>query len=324
MKRFFWNEVHNRPRAFWRIIIQMLVWNLSILFLYAPIALANRESLSFGAFLIHSPDWVRMVTLIVTVILMARFVDRRRFTEYGLNIREKAWWQDLGIGLLLGALTMSLIFLALLALNWIEIVDTFYIPGRQIILITVSVSFLTSVAGAVYQTLWIWSYTLRNAAEGFIYLNRLNGRAAVIGALVMCLIYFVFIAADGVPELTTVFASNIFRIGILLALPFILTQRLGMSIGLIIGWSVFQLNIYGLQAVGSLTENPSLLVVVEKGPEVWTGGNAGVGTGLMAMIALLLLSGIITAWSKRRTGKRLFDGSMAYYTPQVDSVSRVP
>lgn len=313
MKRYFWNEQQNRLRAFWRILIQMLVWNGFILLFMIPLGLAYHESISFRAFLFVSPDWVRMVTLLITVLLLARFIDIRHFSEFGLDIRDKEWWKDFGVGLLLGGLTITGVFLVQLALGWYDIQDSFYVPGQGIVVMTIGRSFLEAIAAAVYETLWIWSYTLRNVSEGMIYLNRLNGRLAVIGALVLCLLYFVLFQISTNTNINTVFISNMFRAGLLLALPFILTQRLGLSIGLFIGWTVFQLNVFGLQVVGVSSENPSLLVIAEKGPDMWTGGSTGFGSGLMAMIGLFILSAIITAWDKRRTGKTLFDGSMAVY-----------
>lgn len=315
MKRYFWNVQENRPRAIWRLLIQMLVWNGLILLIMIPLAWANDWSLSFSAFLIESPDWVRALTLLVTVLLMGRFVDIRHFSEYGLDIRDKEWWKDFIVGLLLGALTITVVFLVQVALGWLEIRDTFYVPGHGLIFMTVGGSFLAAVSAAVYETLWIWSYTLRNASEGFIYLNRLNGRVPIIGALVLCLIYYVLFRVFSTGDVTTVFISNVFRAGLILALPFILTQRLGLSIGLFLGWTMFQANVFGLHVVGGAIENPSFLVINEIGPDLWTGGSAGFGNGLLAMMGLLVLSVIITVWDKRRTGKTMFDGSMAYYDP---------
>ena len=322
MKRYFWNNEQNRLRAFWRITIQMLVWNGLILFFMIPFTLRGGGSIAFETFLFKSPDWVRMVTLLITVLLMARYIDIRHFSEFGLDIRDKKWWQDFGVGLLLGGLTITGMFLIQVALGWYSIQDTLYVPAQGVMVLTIGVSIVATIAAAVYETLWIWSYTLRNASEGLIYLNRLNGRAAVIGALVLCLLYFVLFNVSRTAEVSTVFISNMFRAGLLLALPFILTQRLGLSIGLFIGWLIFQINVYGLQAVGLTGEYPSLLIVIEKGPDLWTGGTTGFGSGLMSMIGLLILSIIITAWNKRRSGKTMFDGSLANYDPTAEAEVR--
>lgn len=313
MKRYFWNEEQNRLRAFWRIVAQMLVWNVLILLVMLPLAYVNNWSVSFNAFLFESPDWLRMVTILITVLLMARFIDFRHFSEFGLDIRDKEWWKDFLVGLLLGALTISGIFFTQYALGWYEVQDSLFVPGHGRIFVTLGGALLAGISAAVYETLWFWSYTLRNASEGLSYLNRLNGRMAVIGALVLCLIYFVLFQMSRSANVNTVFISNMFRAGLLLALPFILTQRLGLSIGLFMGWTIFQINVYGLQVVGLAGEHPSLLVLVEKGPDMWTGGSVGMGSGLTAMIGLLILGVVITAWDKRRTGKTMFDGSMAMY-----------
>ncbi|HIP71317.1 MAG TPA: hypothetical protein EYH05_07970 [Anaerolineae bacterium] len=96
-----------------------------------------------------------------------------------------------------------------------------------------------------------------------------------------------------------------------------------MTIGLVLGWNLFQLNVFGYPTVGAADTAVSLVHLRHYGPAFWTGYPLGLGTGMMAMAALMLASGIITMWVKWRTGRAVFDGSLSYYTSRSVPVTAV-
>ena len=243
---------------------------------------------------------------------MARYVDKRHFSDYGLELRDKEWWYDFLFGLFLGGMLIVGIFLVQYLLGWVKVVEAFVMPSVEEIGAGMLLSVLSLTAFAVYRSLWVWSYTLRNTAEGFLRLNRLNARAAVIAALLFCLFYFVFIINRAL-TVNTVFVSNLTRAGLLLALPFLITQRLGMTIGLALGWNMVQINVFGYPVVNETDTAVSIIRLSHSGPTFWTGYPLGLGTGLMAMIALMLAGGIITLWVRWRSGRAVFDGSLSHY-----------
>ncbi|NKQ35624.1 MAG: hypothetical protein HF973_08415 [Chloroflexi bacterium] len=222
----------------------------------------------------------------------------------------------LALAFFLGGLLIVGIFLVQYLLGWVKVDKSFVLPGTQEVAAGMLVSLLSLTVASIYTSLWIWSYTLRNTAEGFLYLNRLNARAAVVAALLVCLVYFVFIINRALTVNIT-FVSNMVRAGLLLALPFLITQRLGMTIGLVLGWNLVQLNVFGYPVVGATDTAVSIVHLRHFGPAFWAGYPLGLGTGMMAMVALMIASGIITLWVKWRTGRAVFDGSLSYYTPRV-------
>ena len=96
-----------------------------------------------------------------------------------------------------------------------------------------------------------------------------------------------------------------------------------MTIGLALGWNLVQLNIFGYPTVSATDTGISIVHLRHYGPAFWTGYPVGLGTGMMAMIALMLAGGIITMWVKWRTGRAVFDGSLSYYTPRTVSRTAV-
>lgn len=245
---------------------------------------------------------------------MARYVDLRPFSDYGINLRDKAWWLDFIFGLCLGIFMVAVLFAIFFSQSWVEVSQIFVVPSATELVNGVFFIILSIFAFYLFESLWIWSFVLRNLAEGFVYLNRLNGRVPTIAALLISLVMFIFIQTD-TPAVNMILVSNRFRAGILLALPFILTQRLGLTIGLALGWSIAQINIFGFPNTLPYQSTFAFISLMPTGPVRWTGGQAGIGTGLMAMVVLIMAGGMITLWEKWRTGKAVFDGSLAYYQP---------
>ena len=103
----FWNGGEHRPRALWRMVgMGVLVAIISVIF-----------QTVMNLFL--SPDFVPAsftgqmqlnIVFVVAVWLAARFLDRRKFSETGIQ-SGKNWWLDFSFGLALGAILMTVIFL---------------------------------------------------------------------------------------------------------------------------------------------------------------------------------------------------------------------
>ncbi len=313
MKQLFWNEAQQRPRAVWRILIQVVLWLLFLWGVQTIYLLLSREPVT-RANLGKASDGFRLLALLGSLFWVGRYVDKRPFSDYGIQLRSKIWWIDFGFGFVMGAILIVSIFILFLLLGWIHIIDLFDAPQGPELFDGLIVVILTLFASTLFEALWIFSFFLRNIAEGFVYLDRLNGRIPVLSALVITLIFFVLVETDS-PTANMILVSNLFRAGILLALPVILTQRLGMTVGLALGWSITQISVFGFPGTQTPESAHAIVALVETGPEQWTGGGAGLGTGLMAMIILLIASGVITMWEKRRTGKSIFDGTLAHYHP---------
>jgi hypothetical protein len=104
----------------------------------------------------------------------------------------------------------------------------------------------------------------------------------------------------GNPNATWVSAAGIFFAGLFLALGFLRTGQLWLSIGLHIGWNFFEGIVFGFPVSG-LTTFPLMRITVS-GPTVWTGGAFGPEAGLIVLPAIAIGAGLILLYSRSRAG----------------------
>ena len=99
------------------------------------------------------------------------------------------------------------------------------------------------------------------------------------------------------PGATWISTVGIILAGFFLALPFVLTRQLWLSIGLHIGWNFFEGVVFGFPVSGLANIYPVLRHTVT-GPELWTGGAFGPEAGLLVLPALLLGSLLVLAYTR--------------------------
>ncbi|MGQ9681647.1 MAG: lysostaphin resistance A-like protein [Anaerolineae bacterium] len=327
----FWNPTQRRLRALWRLLIQAGAFYAGsialgvIVGIGAVVALALRPGglppdlgEQISSLLATSPrarllgSLASLGLMLLAVWLAGLLLDRRPFRAFGFHF-SRAWWLDLGFGLALGALLMALIFVAELAAGWVTVTGTFT-AGAD------GTPFLAGFAGAlivfvavgIYEELWARGYQLRNMAEG-LNLPLLGPRGALLAAWVLSSLVFGALHAAN-PNATLASTLLLVIAGLFLGLPFILTGELAISIGLHITWNLFQGNVFGFPVSG--TQAGATVIAIEQGgPSLWTGGAFGPEAGLVGLGAMLIGSGFVWLWVRRRRGRAGLVTDLAVYRP---------
>lgn len=142
-----------------------------------------------------------------------------------------------------------------------------------------------------------------NLAEGFDFKSIAAKWAVLIGLILSSLIFGVFHL--GSPEVSLLSVFNLIMWALLSGLAYIMTGRLGISIGLHITWNFFQGNIFGFPVSGTTfsSDKVTLISVEQTGPELWTGGAYGPESGLIGLCAILAGLILVLAWIRLREGK---------------------
>lgn len=327
MREIFWNPNEQRLRALWRILIMMAVFTLVVRgtsWLLRTLT-GTRAALADTA----PSEILRMVVMLVVLYLMARYVDKRRFSEYGLHLRRSSWWLDLGLSMLLTMLLISILFAVQVNMGWIVVRESIWGRGPVSVAGTMLFPLLNTIATAVYIELFFRGFMIVNLAEGFMFLraryrpqppnvgvskvrlllNSVWQRTPVLAAWLVATLVFLAFRVDFTMA-TNVLILNLLRASFLLTLPFILTRSIAIPIGLTLGWNFATRNIYGLKLIGGgvlagegsgvIESLRTLLVIVQSGPELLTGGSIGPEGGLLGMAAIVLAGMLVMLWIRQR------------------------
>jgi uncharacterized protein len=315
VRNIFMNDREDRIRMGWRLFIQ------SLLFI---VIIVGRDLLTN---VLHSQPILLIFDFVITIGAglglawwMARSIDHRSFGDYGFHLNGK-WWMDLGFGLTLGAFLMTGIFLSMKSAGWVVItgtaVSSYGVPF--ILAFIVKIIFWASVA--LNEELTFRSYELKNLAENFA-VKRLRPRGAIIAAFAATSVFFGLVHALN-PNATVTSSLSIILGGFLLAIPYLLTGEIGLSIGLHFTWNLFQGTVYGYGVSGTSSAT-RLFSIHESGPTLWTGGIFGPEAGLLGIIWSLIGFGMILLWIKLNHKKIELYTPLAVYTPKYNKVRELP
>jgi membrane protease YdiL (CAAX protease family) len=305
----FWNGEQRRLRAFWRLGLQGILWFVLLMASAVPVVIIavvvfSVPPLDIERYVTESETFrlvLAAISLVVTLITIwpaGRFLDRRRFADFGLHLHRN-WWIDLCFGLALGVVLMTLIFLLEWAAGWITFANFFQSSSTGLPFIPGILSNLVAyICVGIYEELQSRGYHLKNLAEG---LNVIGPRGAIIIATLTSSVIFGLMHAAN-PNASIISTFNIFLAGLFLALGYILTGELAIPIGLHITWNFFQGNVFGFPVSG--TQAGATFIAVEQGgSDLITGGAFGPEAGLIGIGAMVLGSVLTVLWVRVRYGK---------------------
>ena len=305
----FWNGEQRRPRAFWRLGLQESVWFALQVASAMPVVIIAMVAFSIppleiARYITESEPFrlvLAAISLVVTLIAVwpaGRFLDRRKFTDFGLHLHWN-WWIDFCFGLALGAVLMGLIFLVEWAAGWASPAGFLqpyptglpFIPG-------ILSSLIAYVCVGIYEELQSRGYHLKNLAEGLGFIKPKG--AVIVATLISSVIFGVMHAGN--PNASAVSTFNLFLAGLFLALGYILTGELSIPIGLHIAWNFFQGNVFGFPVSGT-EAGATFIAIKQGGNDLITGGAFGPEGGLIG-VAAMVLGGILTIlWVRVHYGR---------------------
>jgi hypothetical protein len=312
-RRVLWNEAERRLRAAWRIAGFML---LVIGFRAALQAMGLRlhpGALTGGSIAALPMMFAILAVVTLSVVIAVRLLDRRSVRQLGI-VPGPGFWVDFAFGLGLGGLAMTVIFGVELLAGWVLVVDVARTrpPEASVAVEVLGMTALFVVVG-FQEELSSRGYLLRTLAQGLAGRRISSGWALVLAALVSSALFG--LGHAGNPHATPVSTMSIAVAGLMLAVPFVLTGSLAISIGLHTTWNLFQGVVYGFPVSG-LTVPASLLVLERSGPPFWTGGDFGPEAGGLGLLAELAIGALIV-WREHRR-----HGSLAFCTGLVEDSNR--
>jgi membrane protease YdiL (CAAX protease family) len=301
-KSILWNKEEARLRAGWRLVLQFVIL---ILFMVILAILDSNLADSLPRSPMGKSDSILLpiellVALLLSVWFAGRFLDRRRFADFGFRF-SPSWWVDLGFGLALGALMMTMIFLIELVAGWATITETFK-SGINGIAFPMDIlwALVTFICVGIYEELLGRGYQLKNLAEGLNF-EFFSPKSAVVLAALHTSAFFGLLHALN-PNASLISTLNLMLAGLLYSTAYLLTGELAVPIGYHIMWNFFESSVFGFPVSG-IDLGMTFVAIRQSGPRLWTGGAFGPEAGLVGTGTRILGILLIIGWVRLRYGK---------------------
>ena len=230
------------------------------------------------------------VIFLGAIFLILKWIDRQQLTDLGFT-SPRGHFRDLGFGLMLGAVSMSLIFLGLAGTGQIVVIHNrflnHHLPGSLLS------GLLLFILVGLREEIFSRGYCL----SVFRSMGRLL--AVLLSSLIFALLHL------PTPHFNSVSFVNILLVGILFSVMAIQTGNLWMPIGYHITWNYFQGNIYGFPVSGQAFVG--LYTIQIRHHNLLTGGLYGPEGGVLTTVVLML--GLVVVWlmtASRPAGERMF------------------
>ncbi len=224
----FWNKQEKRLRAGWRIILQFIL-NIGLILVLGTIVSKIFSPVipsDIRGYVLAYP--VMFVATVIAVWLAGRFLDRRRFIDFGLSLSKPEWWIDFAFGVVLATVPVLIILLALRGLGWITIEAVFEskLAGWPIVLPLIMVLITHICVGAFEEIARV--YQMRNLLESvWAHVGRWGAASVAIGVAALISVGMHFSDLEYFPP---VFLVYVLLDGVFLGLCYLVTGRAAIAI----------------------------------------------------------------------------------------------
>lgn len=215
--------------------------------------------------------FIQCILMIFFVILFWKIWDKRKLSDIGFT-SIKDGWKDLCIGLLIGAISFTIVAIVLLSTNSVELSSNFSEPKFSSALVTQLIIFIFV---GINEELFSRGYcmtVLKQTNKSWV--------PVIVSSIIFALMHSM---NDGISVLAYV---NLFLFGIVMAYIFIKTKNIWMCIGYHITWNYFQGNVFGFLVSGNTTD--SIYSIKTVNPNLINGGSFGPEGGLIVTALLIL------------------------------------
>lgn len=306
IRRIFISPSENRMRGGWRVLAHAAVYNILLLCIAIPAYLAsfvleiNPENIWFSVI-------VQTVTITSTVSLARRYFDHKSFSSLGLNWNRQTITDIVG-GVIVSIFMMGSIYIIEYSQGWLKFEGFAWQsePRSFVILSTISMIILFILVGWNEEILF----------RGYRFQNLREGLPSLIAVLITSGWFGIVHFAN--PHASWISGIGILLAGTLLTLPVIWTGELWISIGLHIGWNLFEGPVFGFPVSGIRTYTLTRISI--NGPEIFTGGDFGPEAGLVLIPAILV--GLVLTYTFTRIYPRTVRNNSVLQLPDIESQSK--
>lgn len=223
---------------------------------------------------------IQNIIMILIPFVIWKFFEKKTFTQMGLK-SIKFCIKDLIVGLLLGSISMIIVFIGIILIGNGKLAYSLLNPNFCIELFSNLILFiLVGFAEEFFNRAYIMS-TLKQTKNIYIIV--------IVSATIFSLMH------SGNPNINLIAYINIFLVGLLFSYMYISFGNIWMCIGYHITWNYFQGNIFGFQVSGISQKGLYQTNILSE--NILNGGQFGPEGGLIVTIVIILGALFIKFWS---------------------------
>ncbi|EKQ51291.1 MULTISPECIES: CPBP family intramembrane glutamic endopeptidase [unclassified Clostridium] len=232
----------------------------------------NEQLSNMNSFVSMALILIQCICSIICTIVFWRIFEKRKLEEMGLT-KISSSSNDLLFGLIIGALSFTLVAFTLLCTKSVELQNSFYKPSFSYLLISQLIVFIFV---GISEELFSRGYCINILKQP---------KKSWIIPIVISAIIFALLHADN-PGISALAYINLFLFAIFMGILLIKTKNLWMGIGYHIAWNYFQGDVFGFLVSGIDTASIYKIKVIS--PNIINGGDFGPEGGIIVTILLIV------------------------------------
>ncbi len=293
----FYNK-QQRLRIFWRLLIFIvLTFAINI-----PLQLLLQKILSEGLLRGYISASIFLAAILASLYLQARLIEKVSLTKYGLHINV-TWMTEFLVGCCIAAVQLLVFYGIMYFSGNLSIESYFWMPPEASY--SFAAGFLSEtfsqLIGSAGEELFFRSFLFFLVLESLRHLKKEPLSKAMITSLIISLLFgLAHYTNESATLLSTV---NLAIDGAMLAVPFLITGRLGMSIGIHFSWNLLLGAVLGAGVSGNLAKVSVIRMLTPD--NFFTGGAFGPEGSVLVLLLDAIAVGIILLWWKTQKQKSL-------------------
>ena len=232
----------------------------------------NTESTAEYELIFQVSTSLSNILFIISCIIIWKIFEKKKINKMGIT-SIKNGYKELGIGLILGAITMSIVAIIIIAIGNVKLVNSISKPQISISLLYGLISFIFVGFGEEILSRGYIMSVLKQTRNIWLILI---GPALIFAAL--------HLGNEGIDVLSFI---NLFLVGVLFAYMFMKSKNIWMPIGYHITWNYFQGYIWGF-GVSGVSVN-GLYKIENVTNNIINGGAFGPEGGIIVTIVTCLM-----------------------------------
>lgn len=291
MKKIFFNSNDN-VRIIWKFVLFVFVF----LLIATPLQMGLRAFMDKGLMRGNLFALINVTAVFGSLYVLIRYVEKSSFEKFGLKLGG-GWLSEFGYGCLIAVIQLTLFFFAMRWSGNLVITDYFVTSAPDF-------TFVQGFLSEIFRQLTV-GFAEEIEFRAFLFYiayETLNGfskdraKNAIIACLMVSPLFgLAHFSNDGATIFSTI---NLGLDAMMIALPFMITGRLAISIGMHFSWNAMQGAILGFANSGHIAKASS--ISSEMPDNIWTGGDFGPEGSVLLLAMDVLAVAFILLWKKHK------------------------